>query len=55
MDVVGLFTNIPQDEGVEYVREKLQKRTDSNVTTEFIIRLLKIILEYNIFELNGEL
>ena len=55
MDVVGLFTNIPQEEGVECVRKSLQNRTDSNVTTEFIIRLLKIILEYNIFEFNSEL
>ena len=55
IDVVGLFTNIPQNEGAECVRESLKNRTDSNVTTEFLIRLLKIILEYNIFEFNGEL
>ena len=49
-DVVSLFTIIPQDEGVECNRQALNKRTHQSVPTEFIIRLLEIVLSENIFQ-----
>ena len=55
IDVSALYTNIPQDQGVEAVREALLERESSEVPTDFIIRLLEIILKYNIFEFNDEL
>lgn len=58
-DVIGLFTNIPHNEGIESVRETLeeakQKGEYKDMPTEFIIRTLEIILENNIFEFNSEL
>ena len=39
-DIVGLFTNIPHDDGIEAVREALEEQTDKETSTEFVIRLL---------------
>ena len=55
MDVSGLYTNIPQEDGVECVREALDERTNKNIPTGFLTRLLEIVLRYNIFEFNQEL
>ena len=55
IDVSALYTNIPQDEGIEAVRETLLERDHPEVPTDFIIRLLEIILKNNIFEFNSEL
>ena len=55
IDVSALYTNIPQDEGLEAVREVLLERKNPEVPTDFLIRMLEIILKYNIFEFNKEL
>ena len=54
-DVTGLYTNIPQDECTETARNVLNERTDTNVPTDFIIKLLELILKYNIFEFGDQL
>ena len=41
-------------EGLEACREALEERSDKTVPTDFIIKLLEIILKYNIFEFNQE-
>ena len=55
IDVVGLYTNIHLDEGLEAAREALEERQDKDVTTEFVIRLLELVLKNNIFEFNKQL
>ena len=55
LDVSSLYTNIPQEEGLEAVREALYTRNNTEVPTEFILRLLEIVLKNNIFEFNGDL
>ncbi len=55
IDAVGLYTNIPQEEGVECVNECLEQRNNSRVPSGFITRLLELILKYNIFEFNNKL
>ena len=55
LDVSALYTNIPQEEGLEVVREALYTRDTPKVPTEFIIRILEIVLKNNIFEFNNEL
>ena len=55
VDVSGLFTNIPQDERAQAVEESLNERDVKNVPTEFIVRILELIQENNIFEFNSEL
>ena len=54
IDVTGLYTNIPQDEGLEVVNEALE---NSNLPfpKEFLLKLLELTLKYNIFEFNSEL
>ena len=54
MDVVGLFTNIPEKDGTDAVREALEEETRNEVNTEFIVRLLQLILQNNIMEFNSE-
>ena len=48
LDFIDLFTNIPHKDGIEAFRETLQERVEKQVPTEFIIRLLNIILHNNI-------
>ena len=55
VDVTGLYTNIPQDDGLEFCREALENRTDKSVPTSFLIELLNICLKNNIFEFGGKL
>ena len=49
-----MYTNIPLEEGIEAIRVELDKRDDKQISTVFLIRLLKLVLEGNIFECNGE-
>ena len=55
IDVSALYTNIPQEEGLACVREALYERINPKVPTEFIMRLLEIVLKHNVFEFNSEL
>ena len=55
IDVIGLYPNIPQDEGVQCVEEALSERMNSPIPGNFIARLLEIILQNSIFEFNKEL
>ena len=55
IDAVGLYTNIPQDEGVQCVEETLGERVNPAVPGKYISRLLEIILHLSIFEFNKEL
>ena len=49
-----MYTNSPLEEGIEAIRVELDKRDDKQIPTVFLIRLLKLVLEGNIFEFNGE-
>ena len=55
MDVSALFTNIPHTEGIQCSREALNDREQSGTPTEFIVRLLELTLQYNIFKLSDQL
>ena len=54
MDVSGLFKNIPKEEGLESARATLDEREKQDIPTGYILRLLELILENNIFEFNQE-
>ena len=49
--VVGLYTNIPMDEGFD----ALDEIDDKSLSTEFLIRLLQLVLKHIIFEFNKQL
>ena len=55
IDVSGLYTNIPQWEGLDAAKEALEERNDKTVPTDFLLKLLELVLKHNIFEFNNEL
>ena len=55
IDVSALYTNIPQEEGLDAVKEASDTEDYKNIPSEFITRLLELVLKYNIFEFNQEL
>ena len=48
-DVSSLYTNIPQNEAIEAVREFMSEKTDPQ-TAEMLSELTKLVLEGNVFE-----
>ena len=55
MDVSALYTNIPHNEGIQSTREALYENNNDLVNKEFILRLLDILLYYNVFGFNRKL
>ena len=57
-DAVGLYTNIPHLDCLDAVKEARQeaqeKGEQQEIPTEFIIQILEIILENNIFEFDSQ-
>ena len=50
IDVVGLYANIPYDEGLESLKEFLNSRVDQQVKTDTLTELVELVLKNNIFE-----
>ena len=55
LDVKGLYLNIPQHEGIESFRNALQRRCNPPVPTDFLIKLLTLVLQENLFEFGPRL
>ena len=49
MDVVGLYPNIPHEEGLSVLRRRLETRKEKYVSTDTIIDLAEVVLKNNIF------
>ena len=54
IDVVGLYPNIPHEDGLRALRKHLEARVDKNVSTETLLELAECVLKNNVFEHNGE-
>ena len=54
LDVSSLYSNIAHSEGIQATREHLNKRTTQKPPTETICDLIKIILQNNNFEFDGQ-
>ena len=54
IDVSALYTNIDLQEGLEAAHEALEERDDKDIPSDFIMKLLEIILKFNIFEFDKE-
>ena len=52
IDVVGLYPNIPHEDGLVAMRKKLDEREDKTVSTDSLIELAECVLKNNIFEHN---
>ena len=49
VDVVGLYPNIPHDEGLSALRKRLDLRQEKDVTTSILVQLAEVVLKNNIF------
>jgi hypothetical protein len=54
MDVTSLYTNIPHSEGIAACKEAWDSREDKSVPTKYLVKLLKLVLNLNNFEFNGQ-
>ena len=54
IDVVGLYPNIPHDEGLEAIRKRLDQRQDKKISTDSLVELAECVLKNNHFEHNGQ-
>ena len=52
IDVVGLYPNIPNEEGLLFLKKALDKRRNKTVSTESLIELAELALRNNYFEFN---
>ena len=50
IDAVGLYPNIPHNEGVGAIRDALETREDKIISTESIVELAECVIKNNIFE-----
>ena len=49
IDVVGLYPNIPHEEGLFALRKRLDLRQEKDVTTSTLVELAEVVLKNNIF------
>ena len=54
LDLKSMYSNIPTEEGIETFRIELEKRQDKSIPTDFLIKLLRLVLQSNVFEFNKE-
>ena len=52
MDIVGLYPNIPHDEGLSALRKRLNERDKKDVSTDTLVELAELVLKNNIFNFN---
>ena len=52
IDVLGLYSNIPHEDGLVAIHTALDAREDKTVLTDSLIELAECILKNNIFEHN---
>ena len=52
IDAVGLYPNIPHDEGLIALRKSLESREDKTISTDSLMNLADCVLKTNIFEHN---
>ena len=53
MDIIGAYTNIPQEDGTSFLKEAMDERNDQTVPSEFISKMMELVLKHNFFEFNS--
>ena len=48
MDVVGLYPNLPNGEGLSVLRKRLETRKEKRISTNTIVDLAEVVLKNNI-------
>ena len=54
MDVKKLYPSIPIDEGLEACQEALNSRNNQDIPTDAVMKMLKTVLNNNIFQFNNK-
>ena len=54
MDVTGAYTNIPQEDGTTCLKEALDERPNQMIPSEFLAKLMELILKHNLFEFHEQ-
>ena len=54
IDIKSFYTNIPLNEGIDAFKETLDEIPDKSIPTEYLIKLLRLVMECNIFKFNEE-
>ena len=54
MDVKALYTNIPNNEGLQALKEAMDKKQHKSVATTVIVTLMSLILTLNNFVFNDK-
>ena len=54
IDIKSFYTNILLSEGVEAFKEMLDERADKSIPSDYLIKLLKLVMGSNIFKFNNE-
>ena len=54
IDVVGLYPNIPHEDGLKALRKSLDKREDQSVSTDSMLELVELVLKNNYFTHDGK-
>ena len=49
-DVVGLYFSIPNEEGLRFLKNVLEKRSNKNVCTDALIELAELVIQSNYYE-----
>ena len=52
IDVGGLYSSMPKEEGLRILRNILEKRSNKNVSSDTLIELAGLVLQNNYFEFN---
>ena len=54
INVVGLYPNIPHDEGLAFLKDFLESRVEKLVTTDTLIKLAELVFQNSIFEFSDK-
>ena len=54
IDIKSFYTNIHLEEGIKAFKETLDEIPDKSIPTDYLIKLLKLVMECNIFKFNEE-
>ena len=55
IDVTGAYLNIPHNDGIQALEEALKERKKQIIPSDFLSKLMELILKNNIFEFNEDL
>ena len=55
LDIVGMYTNVPVDEGLRAFAKKMEEREDKTVPTWFLVKLMRFVAESSVFVFDTEL